>query len=69
MRELDKKQSKLALGVWAVIAAVIILSNNIIEFLTNLGVVESSANLLIITGIILLAFYHQSIARELAKAF
>ena len=66
MTKLSKKQNKIAVGIWAFIALVIILSSSVIEFLANLGIEAANANLLIVVGVILLAYYHVQIAKEVS---
>jgi len=63
---MNKKESRFAVGIWLFIGIVIILSNNVIEFLSHFGMKSETANLMIVVGVILLAFYHEKIAKELA---
>lgn len=66
MAKLTKKQNRIAVSIWVFIGLIIILSNNIIEFLSIFGVESSTANILIVFAMVLLAYYHVNIAKELS---
>ena len=65
-KHLTKKQNRIAVSIWVLIAAIMILSNNVVQFLGLFGIESASANIMIVFFVILLAFYHEKIAIELS---
>lgn len=64
------KKTTAELGIWAFIGIVLLFSNNVIDFLRNVGfkLEAPTGTLVIIVLAVLMAYYHEHIAREIAGA-
>lgn len=66
---MDKKINAYVNLVWVTLVVAIVLSNNIIEFLGNLGIANPTANLLVILLFVTLGVLRFEVAKKLAEWF
>lgn len=62
---MSKNQAELA--AWSLLGLIVLFSNNVIQFLTNLGWQNAQANFLVVVVAVGLIIYHANIVRAIVR--